>query len=200
MAINLLINILKRAKRYLLNNYFHFINFMILKTNNVNFIKDFQINGKIYINNKGTISIGKKFRANTGKNFNPIGGDGILRLICHYNATIEIGNNLGISNSTLVAKNKIVIGNNVRIGGSCKIWDNDFHSLDHIKRTSIFDDDVKSKEIIIKDYVFIGGHSIILKGVTIGDNAIIGAGSVVSKNVPANEIWAGNPAKLIRRL
>ena len=48
--------------------------------------------------------------------------------------------------------------------------------------------------------VFVGGHSIILKGVTIGDDAVIGAGSVVAKNVPVGEIWAGNPARFIRKV
>ena len=51
----------------------------------------------------------------------------------------------------------------------------------------------------IKDDVFIGAYSFVLKGVTIGNNSIIGACSVVTKNVPDNEIWAGNPAKFIRK-
>ena len=54
--------------------------------------------------------------------------------------------------------------------------------------------------MIIEDNVFIGAHSTILKGVTIGQNSIIGACSVVTKNIPPNEIWAGNPAKFIKKL
>ena len=53
---------------------------------------------------------------------------------------------------------------------------------------------------MIKDNAFIGAHSIILKGVTIGENSIIGAGSVVTKSVPDNQIWAGNPARFIRNI
>lgn len=52
--------------------------------------------------------------------------------------------------------------------------------------------------MVINDNVFIGAHSIILKGVTVGRNSIIGAGSVVARNIPENEIWAGNPAKKIK--
>lgn len=52
----------------------------------------------------------------------------------------------------------------------------------------------------IKDNAFIGAHSIILKGVTIGEKSIIGAGSVVARDVPDGEIWAGNPAKFIKNI
>ena len=52
----------------------------------------------------------------------------------------------------------------------------------------------------IKDNAFIGSHSTILKGVTIGENAVIGACSLVSKDIPANEIWAGNPIKFIKKI
>ena len=54
--------------------------------------------------------------------------------------------------------------------------------------------------MIIKDNVFIGARCLILKGVVVGENSIIGAGSVVTKNIPDNEIWAGNPAKFIKAL
>lgn len=54
--------------------------------------------------------------------------------------------------------------------------------------------------MVIEDNVFIGARCIILKGVTIGENSIVGAGSVVTKSIPANEIWAGNPAKFIRKI
>lgn len=54
--------------------------------------------------------------------------------------------------------------------------------------------------VIIKDHVFIGADALILKGVTIGEEAVIGARSVVTKKVPAKEIWAGNPAKFIKNV
>ena len=63
--------------------------------------------------------------------------------------------------------------------------------------------DFKNKQnapIYIKDNVFIGANATLLKGVTIGENAIVGACSVITKDVPANEIWAGNPAKFIKNL
>ena len=54
--------------------------------------------------------------------------------------------------------------------------------------------------MIIEDNVFIGAHSTILKGVRISKNSIVGACSVVSKNIPPNEIWAGNPIKFIKKI
>lgn len=87
------------------------------------------------------------------------------------------------------------------MGGGTSIYTTDFHSLDPIIRAS--DEDQKYRRcasVVIRDNVFIGAKCIILKGVTIGENSIIGAGSVVTKNVPANQIWAGNPAKYIRNL
>lgn len=58
----------------------------------------------------------------------------------------------------------------------------------------------KMAKVTIEHDAFIGAGCIILKGVTIGACSIVGAGSVVTKNVPANQIWAGNPAKFIRNI
>ena len=84
--------------------------------------------------------------------------------------------------------------------GGTFVYTTDFHSLNKdIRKTS---DDLKSRKcapVIIENDVFIGAHCIILKGVTIGEGSIIGAGSVVTKSVPAGEIWAGNPAHFIRK-
>jgi len=137
---------------------------------------------------------------NSGSNYNPIGGDTICRLIIKKRAKLAIGDNVGISNSTIVCQNSIQIDSNVFIGGNCKIWDTDFHSINPHVRTSGIDNKVKTKPIIIKEYAFIGGSSIILKGVTIGQNSIVVAGSVVTKSIPDNEIWGGNPARFIRKI
>lgn len=59
--------------------------------------------------------------------------------------------------------------------------------------------DNKDIAVHIKEYAFIGAHTIICKPVTIGRGAIVGAGSVITKDIPDNEIWAGNPARLIRK-
>lgn len=159
-----------------------------------------QINGFLTIVNSGNIVIGQKTKINSSKYKNVIGGDTRTSIIVHKGATLNIGKEVKISNSAFQCANSITIGDYVMIGGSCKIWDTDFHSLDPEIRRNTPNEGAKTSPIVIKDNVFIGGFSIILKGVTIGENSIIAAGSVVSKDIPVNEVWGGNPAKFIRAL
>lgn len=162
--------------------------------------KNWNINGIIYVRNNGKILIGDNFNVNSGINYNTIGGDIITRLITTNEGNLKIGDGVGISNSTIFCFNNIEIKDHVYIGGGCKIWDSDFHSLNPIERIHLGDNNVNSLPILIEEYVFIGASSIILKGVKIGRNSIIGAGSVVTKDVPSNEIWAGNPAIFIKSI
>ena len=166
------------------------------------------LNGKVKIrgrivckrNGNGKIVFGKDCVINSAKWANIIGGDTRTAFIVNNGAVIRIGNNVGISNSTLVASKEIVIEDNVMIGGNCKIYDTDFHSIDYQQRMEKPDTHIKKAPILIQKGAFIGAHSIILKGVTIGEKSVIGAGSVVTKSVPDNEIWAGNPAHFIRKV
>ena len=80
------------------------------------------------------------------------------------------------------------------------ICDSDFHSISFLERMETPDTHIKSEPVVIQEGAFIGARSIILKGVTVGKHAVVGAGSVVTRNIPENEIWAGNPAVFIRRL
>jgi len=191
----------RNIKKYVLGISEENINVKEFRAKGVRFAGQIHINGKIYVDNKGSIAIGHNFQANSGVDYNPIGGDTILRLITvNENAKIIIGDDVGISNSTILAWEKIEIGNKVMMGGGVKIWDTNFHSLHPILRTTAPDTDVKTAPIKIDDYAFIGAGSIILKGVHIGKNSIIAAGSVVVKSIPANVIAGGNPCKVIRQL
>ena len=145
------------------------------------------------------ITIGKKFVACSDPRKNSIGiNQKVIITVLKPKATLTIGNNVGISGATISCEKAITIGNDVLIGSGVLIMDNDAHPLkpedrdDHSK--------INSKEIIIHDYVFIGARSIIMKGVEIGEGAIVGAGSVVSSNVAARTIVGGNPAKLIKSI
>ena len=172
----------------------------ILAYRHVKYGKDLQIRGRIFCvsNSKDGIIIGDDVKINSCRKSNPIGGDTKTVLFAKGTGIIRIGNNCGISNATIFANESITIGNRVTIGGSCKIYDTDFHWLDLERRMS--EAGGVTKPVVIKDGVFLGAYSIILKGVTIGEGSVIGAGSVVTKEVPAGEIWAGNPAKFVRKL
>ena len=101
---------------------------------------------------------------------------------------------------SISAYSGITIGDHTLIGTNCMISDTDFHPLEYEKRLANDHDSIRSAPINIGKNVFIGARCIILKGVTIGDGSIVGAGSVVTKNIPPMEIWAGNPAKYIKRV
>lgn len=183
--------------KFLYRKINNLVNTVYLKVKRVKYDNTLKINGRIYIAGSGkNIFIGKNVKINTGKRANPIGGD--TRAILSGN--IIIGNNVGISNSALIGRREIKIEDNVMIGGGTKIYDTDFHSIEFEKRINEPDTGIKCKEIKIENGAFIGAHSIILKGVTIGAMSIVGAGSVVTHDIPPNEIWAGNPARFIRKI
>lgn len=175
-------------------------NKIILLYRHVNYGKNLRINGRIFCvsNSKDGIIIGDNVSINSNRASNPIGGDTKTTLFAKGSGKIRIGNNCGLSNVTLFSMESIKIGNNVKIGGSCKIYDTDFHWLDLERRLT--ETGSVTKPVEIKDGAFVGAHTIILKGVTIGEGSIIGAGSVVTKSVPDGEIWGGNPARFIRKV
>ena len=159
-----------------------------------------QINGRLYVvsNKYNWIKIGDNVHINSCRGANPIGGDAKTILFAGVKGTISIGDNCGISNATLFARESIEVGNNVLIGGGVKIYDTDFHWLDYERRISEVGG--VTLPVTIKDGAFVGAHTIILKGVTVGTKSIIGAGSVITKSIPDGEIWAGNPAHFIRKI
>jgi acetyltransferase-like isoleucine patch superfamily enzyme len=148
----------------------------------------------------GSIVIGNQFKFNSGQHFNIIGRN--QKLSFQVWGKLTIGDHVRMSGTTIICKNSISIGDNVMIGGNVVIYDSDFHSLDASKRNAEPEDrtDVASGTVTICNGAFIGAHTTILKGVVIGENSIVGLGSVVTGHIPANEIWAGNPARFVRKL
>lgn len=103
---------------------------------------------------------------------------------------VKIGNNTFINkHSKIFCKDMVHIGNRCAISWNVTIMDNDFHYIGASDN---------SKPIHIGDDVWIGCHSLILKGVNIGDGAVVAAGSIVTKDVPAYSLVGGNPAKVIK--
>ena len=122
-------------------------------------------------------------------------------IVARYGGKIEIEDGFGISGSTIYSTEHIKIGKNATIGANCKIIDNDFHPLDpEQRRQNLNKEYTRRAPILIGDDCFIGMNSIILKGTTIGNNVVVGAGSVVHGTFPDNCIIAGNPARIIKYL
>ena len=180
-----------------------------LKLNGVTFGRRMEVLNKIYIRGNGKIVIGDDFIFTSGDSINPI-----CRNIrgAFYTMTpearIEIGDRVGISSACLWAKERITIGNDVNIGGDCLIMDNDAHPIDYLQRRRSYEKEVGgviyrqkigTAPVEIDDDVWIGARCQILKGVHIGARSIIAAGSIVVKDVPADEIWGGNPAKFLKK-
>lgn len=114
-------------------------------------------------------------------------------------ARLFIGNNVGISGGGICVAQQVKIGNNVMMGANSFVTDTDFHPTDP-KDRRFRKDNVVSKEVVIGDNVFIGMNALILKGVSVGENSVIGAGSIVTTDIPPNCIASGIPARVIRQL
>lgn len=114
-------------------------------------------------------------------------------------AVISIGDFSGLTGTTIVAAERVEIGERVQVGANVTIVDTDFHPLAAQERQA----DMQAGEhraVVIEDDVFIGMHCLILKGVRVGRGSVIGAGSVVTGEIPPGVIAAGNPARVVRSL
>ena len=122
----------------------------------------------------------------------------ILRTLSD-NASLTIGSDTGISGGAICAATSVKIGKGCLLGANVTIMDTDFHVIESLHRR--YDqENVLTANIEIKDNVFIGCNSIILKGVTVGKNSVIAAGSIVCNDIPENVIVGGNPARIIKKL
>lgn len=120
-------------------------------------------------------------------------------------ASLIIRDNVGMTSTGIYCNDKIEIGNHVLIGADTLIMDTNFHSMDYKIRGTPKEGyrhkgTIRTAPVVIEDYVFIGTRCIICKGVHIGEGAVIAAGSIVVRDVPAWQVWGGNPAKYIKSL
>lgn len=150
---------------------------------------------------RGKIIVGKGFKCFNRFSSNLIGLIQPCLFTVFPKAVISIGDDVGISGSTLRCSNRITIGNHTIVGSGCLIIDTDGHPLSASdRRMSDYYRHTKSLPIVIGDDVFIGARCIITKGVTIGNGAVVGAGSVVTHDVPPDTIVAGNPARIVKKI
>lgn len=109
-------------------------------------------------------------------------------------AELYIGENCYINSGTIItASRSITIGKDCQLGFYCLVMDSDFHGVEDRNSPP------PPEPIVLEDNVWLGSRVIVLKGVTIGHDAVVAAGSVVTKDVPPRCLVAGSPAKIIRR-
>jgi acetyltransferase-like isoleucine patch superfamily enzyme len=211
MGNGLIMNFLKKV----INNFFyrlHERNDTLLKVKQQNLIYDFN-------NNSATIGVNSRIfkEANISNNLGDktkivIGDNCDIRgelLTFGHGGEIVLGNYSFVGERTKIwSAKKIIIGDRVLISHNVNIHDNNSHPLDSKLRHEDFKylstiglqkiNDLREKEIIIGDDVWIGFNSTIMKGVKIGKGAIIGANSIITKDVPEFAVCVGNPMKIIK--
>ena len=144
-----------------------------------------------------TIKLGNYLNLRSTVRSNPLGPNHPV-ILCTWQAgaVLEIGDHFGMSGGSICASQQITIGDRVAVGANTIIIDTDFHPL-NAELCRHKPEAAKAAPIVIEDDVFIGMNVLILKGVRIGRGSVIGAGSIVTKDVPSGAIVAGNPARVI---
>lgn len=163
-------------------------------------IKGITINGPIYTAGfphifrkcKSHMTFGKRVKMLNLSWMNSVGLNHRCIITTENNARLVIGDNVGMSGASIWCFKQIDIDNNVRIGANTLITDGDAH-LDDPRAGA-------PTPVHICENVWLGMNVTVLKGVTIGRNSIVGAGSVVTKDIPENVVAAGNPCKVIKQL
>ena len=118
-----------------------------------------------------------------------------IELVTYTSGRIEIGNHTFINyGSSITARASVKIGSHCHLGHYTFVMDNNQHDV--VRHTEL----PQSDPVIIEDHVWIGSKAVILPGVRIGSRAVIGAGSIVTKDIPPRCVAAGNPARVLRHL
>jgi acetyltransferase-like isoleucine patch superfamily enzyme len=148
-----------------------------------------RVYGSPSVTNAGTMIIGDRVRL--------MSTVATIELAVGPRATLEIGDQVFINYGCSIGATQLVrIGSRCNIGTYCIMMDNDYHSLEPERRNEM----PPSAPIILEDNVWLGARVIVLRGVRIGANSVIGAGSVVSKDIPPRSVAVGVPAKVTRSL
>lgn len=199
-----------RIPRKIRKTFYLRYNRLMFRICGVKYGKNLSVFNKFYLHlaENARVTIGDNFIFSSDDAYNPLSRNIRGMIFVDRGGELTIGNDTGISSSSIRVKEKVVVGNRVKIGADSIIIDTDSHSLDwRIRGSHELAEDgrsldaymAKSRPIIIEDDVLIGVRSIITKGVHVGARSVIGAGSIVTRDIPADCIAAGNPAKVIKQ-
>lgn len=191
----------KRARKYpylilpgffaLMNGYFHKFKFFVLRKN-IKIGKAFRVYGKFIVYGTGSVSIGD----------NCIIDSNLFKTTCFFtrfpSAKIEIGNNVGFNGASIQCYKKVAIGDWCNIANAY-IVDSKGHFLSADRRFRR-PETVESNPVIINRNVWVSANVTITDGVKIGENSVIAACSLVRSDIPANAMYAGIPAKFIKKI
>ena len=150
----------------------------------------------------GEISLGRDcvLCSKSEANFAGVNHPVILALL-RPGAKLFIGDDTGISGGSICAAKSVTIGNGCLIGANALVTDCDFHAVKpEGRRHNSNPDDIGCEPVVIEDNVWLGANVTVLKGVTIGKNTVVAAGSVVTESLPSDVVAGGAPAKIIRKL
>lgn len=148
------------------------------------------------------IKIGKDVLLISDSEFNEAGvNHPVILATMKEEAEIILGDGTGLSGTSVVAFNSIKIDDRTGFGVNCNVYDSDFHTIDATGRGISADSrEAPNAPIRIGKDVWFAANVTVLKGVTIGDNVVVGAMSLVNKDIPSNCIAGGVPAKIIRMI
>jgi acetyltransferase-like isoleucine patch superfamily enzyme len=146
-----------------------------------------RLQGRVHLSGRGEVLL--------GKGVSLCGTVVPIELATYTSGRIEIGSSTFINyGSSIAARTSVKIGSYCHLGHYTFVMDNDQHDV--VQRMKL----PQSEPVIIEDHVWIGSKAVILPGVHIGSRAVIGAGSIVTKDVPPRCVAAGNPAHVLRHL
>ena len=145
---------------------------------------------------RARLAIGKNWIACSNPRYNSLGVfQQVILKVRNPKAELIIEEDVGISGATISCSNRIQIGKGTLIGSGVIITDSDAHPINPFQRQDR--SYIRTAPVRIGEHVFIGARAMVLKGATIGDGCVIGAGSVVTGRIPPMSIVAGNPARVV---
>ena len=175
---------------------------LVLRANGVKYGKGLCLHGVPFVFRfpSAKIEFGSDVSINSNFLSNLLGLYQRTIIVAKGKGKVKIGDRVGISGATIYAWDSIEIGDDTRIGANVKIVDTDFHPVDPEERIKGNNDAAGTRPIKIGKNVFIGMNSLILKGTILGDNCVVGGGTVVSGQFEDNCVIVGNPSRVIKKI